>query len=58
MTGGKAARNERRKITATAFNNLAVAFVVTGAIVPLVSYFYEMVAPKTTYWPVFVVLWV
>jgi hypothetical protein len=34
------ARNERTKITATAINNLAVALVVTGLIVPSVSLAY------------------
>jgi hypothetical protein len=31
---GKAARNERRKITATLLNNLGVAFIVAGFLAP------------------------
>jgi hypothetical protein len=36
---GKAARNERRKIAATYFNSVAVAFFVAGVAVP---WFYSM----------------
>lgn len=36
---GKAARNERHKLLATFLNNLAVASIVTGLIVPFLSVF-------------------
>ena len=54
---GKPGRNERRKITATALNNLAAAFLVTGIIVPVVSTAYGLPSPKARYWPAFALLW-
>lgn len=33
----KAGRNERRKLTATAVNTIALSFIVTGIVVPVVS---------------------
>jgi hypothetical protein len=34
---GKAARNEVKKLTATYFNNIAVALFVAGLAIPLIS---------------------
>lgn len=35
LPGGKTARNERRKLRATSFNAIALAFLAVGAIQPL-----------------------
>jgi uncharacterized membrane protein YdcZ (DUF606 family) len=56
-TLNKAARNEQRKITATAFNNIAVSFVVTGIVVPMVNMGYQMTLPRASYWAFFGGLW-
>lgn len=53
----KAARNERRKITATAVNTLAVSMVVTGAVVPIVTLSYQLGEPKTRFWALFMLTW-
>ena len=42
--------NEQRKLAATLFNNVAVAFIVTGFVVPIVSLAYPASAPKGRYW--------
>ena len=34
---GKAARNEKTKLTATSLNTVGLAFVVTGAVVPIID---------------------
>ncbi len=34
---GKAARNEKTKLTATSLNTVGLAFVVTGAVVPIIG---------------------
>ena len=49
--------NEQRKLAATLFNNVAVAFIVTGFVVPIVSLAYQASAPKGRYWAAYVVLW-
>ena len=41
----KVARNERRRITATALNNLSVSLIVTGVIIPVVGLAYQMTYP-------------
>jgi hypothetical protein len=46
----KTARNEQRKITATAINNLAVSLIVTGVIVPVLTLVYQFTSPQATYW--------
>ena len=51
-------RNEKRKITATALNNIAVSFIVTGVVVPVVSAAYRVSIPKTSLWWLFAVVWV
>lgn len=38
----KAARNERRKLTATYLNNLAVALFAIGVITPIAAYVYSL----------------
>lgn len=53
-----ASRNERRKITATAVNNLAVALVVTGVIVPTVNLAGPAHLPTTGYAYAFALLWI
>lgn len=57
MVLNKTARNERTKITATAFNNIAVALLVTGVIVPSVSLAYQFALPHSGYWYAFALLW-
>ena len=49
--------NEQVKLTATAFNNIGVASIVTGVIVPLASHVSATAAPGGRYWGWFVVLW-
>jgi hypothetical protein len=44
---GKAAKNERRKLTATFFNNIAVAFIAAGFAVP---YFAGLASHETSVW--------
>ena len=39
---GKAVDNERVKLKATFYNNLAVAFIVTGCVVPYLSFVGKM----------------
>ena len=56
-TPNKTVRSERRKITATALNNVAVSFIVTGLVVPLVSVAYQLSFPRTRYWGLFAVMW-
>ena len=56
-TLNKAGRNERRKITATAANNVAVSFFVTGIVLPVVSSAYQLSTPHTRYWGLFAVVW-
>ena len=53
----KSSRNERRKITATAVNNVAVSLVVTGLIVPAVSMAYQLSYPHARYWRLFAISW-
>lgn len=53
----KTARNERRKITATALNNLAVSFVVTGVVVPIIGLAYTMTYPQDQIWFALAALW-
>lgn len=40
---GKAAENERTKLRATFYNNVAVGATITGSIVPFLAYAREMV---------------
>ncbi len=49
MSQNAKTRDERTKLTATFMNNVAVAMVVTGLIVPLASYTYNIqsAAPGT-----------
>jgi methylmalonyl-CoA mutase cobalamin-binding subunit len=53
----KTVHNEQLKLAATAFNNLGVAVIVTGIIVPVVALAYQTAVPKTRYWAVFALLW-
>ena len=50
-------RNERMKLGATLFNNIAVALVVTGVIVPVVATAYQMSVPHGRFWLAYIVLW-
>ncbi len=43
----KTVHNEQLKLAATAFNNLGVAVIVTGIIVPVVALAYQTAVPKT-----------
>lgn len=53
----RVARNERRRLTATFLNTIAVAFVVTGVIVPMISLTYQLTTPQTRCWPIFSLAW-
>jgi hypothetical protein len=49
--------NEQLKLAATAINNIGVASVVTGVVVPMVARV-SATAPSTSrYWGLFMVLW-
>jgi hypothetical protein len=54
---GSPAANERRKITATFFNNLATVFIATGSVGPVVTFTFQVGPPRSDYWPGFLVLW-
>ncbi len=53
----KPARNEQVKLMATALNNLGIAFVVSGIIVPIVALAYQSSLPRTNYWAAFALVW-
>ncbi|MEO8713577.1 MAG: hypothetical protein ABI369_01040 [Acetobacteraceae bacterium] len=54
----KTVQNEQRKLAATALNNLAVAFIVTGIIVPLVGVGYRTAAfLQNSFWGGFGLMW-
>lgn len=53
----KLVRNEQLKLAATASNNLAVAFIVTGIIAPAVAAAYQITTPNGRFWSAFIVLW-
>ena len=50
-------RNEQLKLAATLFNNVAVAFIVTGFVVPIVALAYGNTVPRGRYWIGYAVLW-
>ncbi len=54
---GAVIRNEKRKLAATALNNIAVATVVAGLIAPVIALGYQFNAPHGRYWIAFPVLW-
>ena len=47
---GKAARNERRKLTATYINNIALALFVTGVAAPYFQYMHTPPEETVRYW--------
>ena len=49
---GKAADNEKIKLTATFYNNVAVGATITGSIVPLLAYARELVQDDDAFTPV------
>jgi hypothetical protein len=49
--------NEQLKLATTAINNIGVASVVTGVVVPLVSHVAASAPPGNRYWAFFMVLW-
>jgi hypothetical protein len=53
----KLIRNEQLKISASASNTLAIAFVVTGGVAPAVAYAYDISAPHGPFWSAFLLLW-
>ena len=55
--GPKLIRNEQLKLAATLFNNVAVAFIVTGFVVPIVALAYQATEPRGRYWIAYVLLW-
>ena len=58
MSGaGSPAGNERRKITAAFFNNLATVFIATGTVGPGVTFTFQVGLPRSEYWPGSLVLW-
>ena len=50
-------RNEKRKLAATALNNIAVATVVAGLVAPVIALGYQLSAPHGRYWIAFPALW-
>jgi len=50
-------RNEQLKLAAILFNNVAVAFIVTGFVVPVVALAYGNAVPRGRYWIVYAILW-
>jgi hypothetical protein len=50
-------RHEQRKLVATLFNNVAVAFIVTGLVVPVVALAYGTTVPRGRYWVGYALLW-
>jgi len=54
---GAVIRNEKRKLTAAALNNIAVATVVTGLVAPVIALSYQFSAPHGRFWIAFPVLW-
>lgn len=53
----KLVSNEQAKLTATLFNNVAVAFVVAGVVVPLVALAFGTAGPGTRSWFGLSVVW-
>jgi hypothetical protein len=49
--------NEQIKLTASAFNNVGVASIVTGVIVPIAAHLSATAGPGGRYWGWFVLLW-
>ena len=49
---GKAASNEKIKLKATYFNNVAVGATITGSIVPFLAYARELVQSDDQFTPV------
>ena len=54
---GAVIRNEKRKLAATALNNIAVATVVAGLVAPVIALGYQFSTPHGRYWLAFPVLW-
>jgi len=54
---GTVVRNEKRKLAATALNNIAVATVVAGLVAPVIALGYQFSAPHGRYWIAFPILW-
>jgi hypothetical protein len=50
-------RNERLKLLATAFSNLAVATVVAAVIIPAVGTIYGATSAPTGHWYLWAVAW-
>jgi len=53
----KLVHNEQMKLAATLFNNVAVAFIVTGFIVPVIAFAYHTTAPRGNFWIGYALLW-
>lgn len=51
-------RNEQLKLAATFFNNIAVAFVAAGLVVPAVAAAYQTGVPQGRFWVVYATFWV
>jgi len=54
----KLVHNEQMKLGATLFNSVAVAFIVTGLVVPVVAVTYGTTVPRNPSWLAYAVLWV
>jgi len=54
---GAVIRNEKRKLAATALNNIAVATVAAGLLAPVIALGYQFSAPHGKFWIAFPVLW-
>lgn len=51
-------QNEKLKLAAALFNNIAVAFVAAGVIVPAVAAAYQTGTPQGRFWVVYAIFWV
>jgi len=54
---GAVIRNEKRKLAATALNNIAVATVAAGLLAPVIALGCQFSAPHGKFWIAFPVLW-
>jgi hypothetical protein len=58
QTRAKLVHNEQMKLGATLFNNVAAAFIVTGFIVPTITYTSRTAVPQSRYWIGYAVFWI
>jgi hypothetical protein len=54
----KLVHNEQMKLGATLFNSVAVAFIVTGLVVPAIAVSYGTTVPRSPSWIGYSMFWV